>query len=66
MAPGSALTVPRLEVEALEPFQPRTAYSGAFGLARNLLLAEVGRPEGVRDVEVVIREFSFFVAFNLA
>jgi len=45
MAPGPALTLPRLAGAALEPFQPRTAYSGAFGLARNLLLAEVGRPE---------------------
>jgi hypothetical protein len=45
MAPGPALTLPRLAGAALEPFQPRTAYSGAFGLARNLLLARVGRPE---------------------
>ena len=45
MASGPALTLPRLAGAALEPFQPRTAYSGAFGLARNLLLAKVGRPE---------------------
>jgi hypothetical protein len=45
MAAGPALTLPRLAGAALEPFQPRAAYSGAFGLARNLLLAEVGRPE---------------------
>src|SRR5690242_1330181 len=45
MAPGNALAVPRLALAALEPFQPSTTYSGAFGLARNLLLAGVGRPE---------------------
>ena len=45
MAPGTALTVPRLAIAALEPFQPSSTYSGAFGLARNLLLAGVGRPE---------------------
>ncbi len=45
MAPGTALTVPRLALTALEPFQPSNTYSGAFGLARNLLLAGVGRPE---------------------
>jgi len=45
MAPGTALAVPRLALAALEPFQPSNTYSGAFGLARNLLLAGVGRPE---------------------
>ena len=45
MAPGSALAVPRLAHAALKPFQPSSMYSGAFGLARNLLLAGVGRPE---------------------
>src|ERR1043165_3257005 len=45
MAPGTALTVPRLAIAALEPFQPPNTYSGAFGLARNLLLAGIGRPE---------------------
>jgi hypothetical protein len=45
MAPGPALTVPRLAVGALEPFQPHNTYSGAFVIARNLLLAEVGSPE---------------------
>jgi PRTRC genetic system protein F len=45
MAPGTALAVPRLALAALEPFQPSNTYSGAFGLARNLLLAGVGHPE---------------------
>jgi PRTRC genetic system protein F len=45
MAPGTALAVPRLALGALEPFQPSNTYSGAFGLARNLLLAGVGHPE---------------------
>src|SRR5690349_7746515 len=45
MAPGPALTVPRLAVEALEPFQPRHTYSGALVLARNLLLAGIGQPD---------------------
>ena len=45
MASGPALPVPRLAVGCLEPFQPSNTYSGAFELARNLLLAEVGRPE---------------------
>ena len=45
MAPGQALTVPRLATGALEPLQPRHTYSGALGLARNLLLARIGQPE---------------------
>ena len=45
MAPGTGLAVPRLALAALEPFQPSNTYSGAFGLARNLLMAGVGRPE---------------------
>ena len=45
MAPGLALPVPRLAVGCLEPFQPSNMYSGAFDLARNLLLAGVGQPE---------------------
>jgi hypothetical protein len=45
MASGQALAVPRLAAGALEPIQPRPAYSGAFGLARNLLLAGIGLPE---------------------
>ena len=45
MAPGPALPVPRLAVGCLEPFQPSNMYSGAFDLARNLLLAGVGQPE---------------------
>ena len=45
MAPGPALPVPRLAVGCLEPFQPSNMYSGAFDLARNLLLAGVGHPE---------------------
>jgi hypothetical protein len=45
MAPGPALPVPRLAAGALEPFHPRHTYSGAFGLARNLLLIGIGRPE---------------------
>ena len=45
MASGLALSVPRLAVGCLEPFLPSHTYSGAFELARNLLLAGVGRPE---------------------
>src|ERR1035437_6851665 len=45
MASGPALSVPRLAVGCLEPFLPSHTYSGAFGLARNLLLAGVGQPE---------------------
>ena len=45
MASGPALPVPRLAVGCLEPFQPSNTYSGAFDLARNLLLAGVGQPE---------------------
>jgi hypothetical protein len=45
MAPGPALPVPRLAAGCLEPFQPSNTYSGALGLARNLLLSGVGQPE---------------------
>ena len=45
MASGPALPVPRLAVGCLEPFLPSNTYSGAFDLARNLLLAGVGQPE---------------------
>jgi hypothetical protein len=45
MAHGPALNVPRLARGALEPFQPRQTYSGAFGLARNLLLSGIGKPD---------------------
>ena len=45
MAHGPALEVPRLACGALEPFQPRQAYSGAFGFARNLLVSGVGKPD---------------------
>src|SRR5580704_14982592 len=45
MASGPALPVPQLAVGCLEPFQPSHMYSGAYGLARNLLLTEVGQPE---------------------
>lgn len=45
MAPGTALTIPRLPTAALEPFRLSSTYSGAVGLARNLLLAGVGRPD---------------------
>jgi hypothetical protein len=45
MASGPALSVPRLAVGCLEPFLPSHTYSGALGLARNLLLAGVGQPE---------------------
>jgi hypothetical protein len=45
MAPGAALPISRLGAEALEPFQPRVTYFGAFGLARNLLLAGIGQPD---------------------
>ena len=45
MAPGPALPLPRLAVGCLEPFLPSNMYSGAFELARNLLLAGVGQAE---------------------
>ena len=45
MASGPALPVPRLAVGCLEPFLPSNTYSGAFELARNLLLAGVGQAE---------------------
>jgi hypothetical protein len=45
MASGPALPVPRLAVGCMEPFLPSNTHSGAFELARNLLLAGVGRPE---------------------
>jgi len=45
MAPGPGLTIPRLAVGCMEPFLPANTYSGAFGLARNLLLAGIGMPE---------------------
>jgi hypothetical protein len=45
MAPGPALPVPRLAADCLEPFQPSHAFSGAFELARNLLLSGVGQPD---------------------
>jgi hypothetical protein len=45
MASGPALPVPRLAVGCLEPFLPSNTHSGAFELARNLLLAGVGQPE---------------------
>ena len=45
LASGPALPVPRLAVGCLEPFLPSNTYSGAFELARNLLLAGVGQPE---------------------
>ena len=37
MASGPALSAPRLSVGCLEPFLLSHTYSGAFGLARNLL-----------------------------
>jgi alpha-helical uncharacterized protein len=45
MAPGLGLEIPRLATGCLDPFQPLTTYSGAFTLARNLLLAGVGASE---------------------
>jgi hypothetical protein len=45
MASGPALPVTRLAIGCLEPFLPSNTHSGAFELARNLLLAGVGRPE---------------------
>ena len=45
MASGPALTVPRLAVGCLEPFQPSNIYPGAFDLARNLLEAAIGQPD---------------------
>jgi hypothetical protein len=45
MASGPALTLPRLAVGCMEPFQPYNMYSGAFDLARNLLEAGVGQPD---------------------
>jgi hypothetical protein len=45
MATGTGLPVPRLAAGALELFQPVDTYSGAFGLAKNLLLSGVGQPD---------------------
>src|SRR5450755_1673866 len=45
MASGPALPVPRLADGCLEPFLPSNTSSGAFDLARNLLLTGVGQPE---------------------
>jgi len=45
MAPGSALEIPRLASACLDPFRPSASNSGAFTLARNLLLAGIGNPE---------------------
>ena len=45
MAPGTAVEIPRLAAECLDPFRPQGAYSGAFTLARNLLLAGIGAPD---------------------
>jgi hypothetical protein len=45
MAPGAALEIPRLAAACLDPFRPQGAYSGAFTLARNLLLAGIGAPD---------------------
>jgi hypothetical protein len=45
MAPGAALEIPRLAAECLDPFRPQGEYSGAFKLARNLLLAGIGAPD---------------------
>jgi hypothetical protein len=45
MASGPALPIPQLSGGAVEPFQPFNTYSGAFGLARNLLLAGIGKAE---------------------
>jgi len=41
----TGIAVPRLAVGCMEPFLPSNTHSGAFELARNLLLAGVGQPE---------------------
>jgi hypothetical protein len=45
MAPGPALEIPRLAPACLDPFRPSASDAGTFALARNLLLAGIGRPE---------------------
>jgi hypothetical protein len=45
MAPGPALEIPRLAPACLDPFRPSASDSGAFTLARNLLLAGIGDPD---------------------
>jgi hypothetical protein len=45
MAPGPAFEIPRLPPACLDPFRPSASDSGAFTLARNLLLAGVGDPD---------------------
>jgi hypothetical protein len=49
MAPGPALEIPRLAPACLDPFRPSASDSGAFALARNLLLAGIGRVEDWQD-----------------
>jgi hypothetical protein len=45
MGSGSALDIPRLAPSCLDPFRPSASDSGAFTLARNLLLAGIGNPD---------------------
>jgi len=49
MAPGPALDIPRLAPGCLDPFRPAASDSGVFALARNLLLAGIGRAEDWQD-----------------
>jgi hypothetical protein len=42
MAPGTSFDIPGLAPGCLDPFRPASGYSGAFPLARNLLLAASG------------------------
>jgi hypothetical protein len=45
MAPGPVLEIPRLAPACLDPFRPSASNSGAFTLARNLLLAGIDSPD---------------------
>jgi hypothetical protein len=45
MGSGSALDIPRLAPACLDPFRLSASNSGAFTLARNLLLAGIGNPD---------------------
>jgi hypothetical protein len=49
MVPGSRVEIPRLAAACLDPFRPSASESGAFTLARNLLLAGIGDPADWRE-----------------
>jgi len=49
MAPGAGLEIPRFAAACLDPFRPSASDSGAFTLARNLLLAGIGDADDWRE-----------------